>query len=273
MVQYVSLDGIAAIMFKLIFKTRVVFYALGSDILKINEHAVIFPLVNWLVERSDYVFCSSNLIETTIKSWGFTSRLKAIPSIVNLADFESNNSSIAKKWDIITVGRLDSNKNQILLIKACVSLPNFNLLIVGDGGERRFFELESSQKKLNATFLGNIPHKQVFKEMQRSLIYVHTSKSEGLPVTILEAMFVGLPVIVVDSPYAHALSAYGLKFNITKASPHDLSNAILDVYRNYSIALENSKINKQLVSEMISETFQDLTEVLDSLIQTNNYAT
>ncbi len=135
---------------------------------------------------------------------------------MNLTDLEYEAKKIT--YDVVTVGHLDSNKNQMLLIKACAFLPDFKLAIIGDGHKRLSLESESSKKNLNIVFFGNIPHKQVFKEMQRSRIYVHTSKSEGLPVTILEAMFVGLPIIIVDSPYGHVLKNYGFHFKIANVT-------------------------------------------------------
>ncbi len=55
--------------------------------------------------------------------------------------------------------------------------------------------------------------------------------------------------------------------------PDDLANKILDVSNNYSIELQISSINRQIVSKMVSETSHNLTELLNGLIQTRKLVT
>lgn len=47
---------------------------------------------------------------------------------------------------------------------------------------------------------GLIPRNEVFKKMQEAHFYISSSVLEGLPVSLLEGMYVGLPAIVSDIP-------------------------------------------------------------------------
>jgi glycosyltransferase involved in cell wall biosynthesis len=105
-------------------------------------------------------------------------------------------------FNIVTVGRLTSAKDyQGLLRSVAVALPHvpdLQLWIVGDGHEA------SSLKALVAE-LGIVQSVQFFGEqsavgdwLTRADVFVLSSVSEGLPISILEAMAAGLPTIVTD---------------------------------------------------------------------------
>ncbi len=74
---------------------------------------------------------------------------------------------------------------------------NIRLLIVGNGKERQ--NLENITEKLNLTecisFMGWVPNEAIQEYMAASDILVLPSLSEGFPVTILEAMASGLPIV------------------------------------------------------------------------------
>lgn len=99
----------------------------------------------------------------------------------------------------ISVGRLSSLKNYSLAIRAMPQvlseIPNARLVIVGDGElagdlRREAEELGVAQK---VTFAGEQSKPEDF--LARADVYLLTSHVEGLPLSVLEAMAAGLPVI------------------------------------------------------------------------------
>jgi len=128
-IQYISLDGLLALVLKRIFGVKVVLFAVGSDVLKINEHVVAYPLIRKVMVNSDFTFCASTLIKEVLERiCGDVSKLKVVPSIID--DFEYYSSP--KEFDVVTIGSLDANKNHILLLNACKLLPrSVRVLIVG----------------------------------------------------------------------------------------------------------------------------------------------
>ena len=102
-----------------------------------------------------------------------------------------------------TVGRLQTVKNQGLLVEACGLLlrqrpdlaDNWELLVVGDGPERqalqRRIEVEGlAGQAAIAGFRNDVP--SALREID---VFVLPSLNEGISNTILEAMATGLPVI------------------------------------------------------------------------------
>ncbi len=99
----------------------------------------------------------------------------------------------------ISVGRLSKEKDFATLIRAVAlvkaRIPEFRLLMVGDGAERPALETLSRELQLTetVTFLGE--RRDVPALLAQSGFYVASSRTEGISLTILEAMSVGLPIV------------------------------------------------------------------------------
>lgn len=97
-------------------------------------------------------------------------------------------------------GALIDRKNQGEAIDAFVRMKNNEsavLLLLGDGKDKK--RLEHTYSKYNNIFFrGKVAN--INDYLNASDVYLSTSKSEGLPNGVLEAMACGLPVILSDIP-------------------------------------------------------------------------
>ncbi|MBE6121076.1 MAG: glycosyltransferase family 4 protein, partial [Erysipelotrichaceae bacterium] len=108
------------------------------------------------------------------------------------------------KW-ICTAGRLHEDKDFITLIKAMKvvleRVPEAELNIYGDGPLRG--DLEKLVQDLgidkNVHFRGFI--KDLTEEMQKNSVFVFSSRSEGMPNALIEAMSLGLPCVSTDCEF------------------------------------------------------------------------
>lgn len=99
----------------------------------------------------------------------------------------------------ISVGRLSPEKDYSTLLRATKLVleqyPNFQLKLIGDGQERTL--LENLAKELGiesqVTFLGE--RSDVHEQLGRAGFFVSSSTTEGISLTLLEAMAVGLPIV------------------------------------------------------------------------------
>jgi len=100
----------------------------------------------------------------------------------------------------ITVGELNANKNHIQALKALSKLTklNFHYIIVGNGESEQ--ELKKAVNELmlqnKVSFLGF--RRDVPELLAASDVFILTSRREGLPKAVLEAMAAGLPIIATD---------------------------------------------------------------------------
>lgn len=98
-----------------------------------------------------------------------------------------------------TVGRLAPEKNQKLLIEAALPLlgPGAHLVIVGDGPERE--ALEKAIPDSVRSFVHLVGARDDIPALLSAFdLFVLSSRTEGLPLVVPEAMAVGLPVIATN---------------------------------------------------------------------------
>jgi glycosyltransferase involved in cell wall biosynthesis len=98
---------------------------------------------------------------------------------------------------IVFVGRLQTPKDPVTLLRALARLEagTFTAELVGDGPERAAVEAEIRRLGLDDSvrILGG--RDDVGGILGRADVFVLASRSEGLPLSILEAMAAGLPVV------------------------------------------------------------------------------
>lgn len=105
---------------------------------------------------------------------------------------------------IVSVGRLDANKNHEMMIRAFAALKDkysdYTLTIYGEGELRGFLRGLAGQLGVgDRIFLpGVIPN--VAAQIERAALFVLTSYSEGVSNALIEALATGLPVISTDVP-------------------------------------------------------------------------
>lgn len=98
-----------------------------------------------------------------------------------------------------TVARLVDVKDIALLLEAARILgerrDRFRVIIVGDGPERTYLEGQASAAGLTGVvdFRGEV--RPVWEALRDFHVYALTSVSEGIPLSIIEAMSVGLPIV------------------------------------------------------------------------------
>lgn len=102
---------------------------------------------------------------------------------------------------LLAVGRLHPVKNYSFLIEACSELRrqglNFMCWIVGEGPERAALSRQIVKLGLHGLvhLVGHIPHAAVNEYYRQADLVVMTSKSEGIPVALMEAMSHGKLVL------------------------------------------------------------------------------
>jgi glycosyltransferase involved in cell wall biosynthesis len=98
---------------------------------------------------------------------------------------------------VVTVGRLKPPKDYATLVRALAALPSgsFEAVIVGDGPLRSEVQAEVNQLGLADTVRLLGERADVPELLADSDLFVLSSASEGLPLSVEEAMAAGLPVV------------------------------------------------------------------------------
>lgn len=110
-------------------------------------------------------------------------------------------------FTVVAAGRLCSQKEPQLFVEAAVRSRqegrDVRWLWVG-GGEERY---ESLFRDNGVPFTGWLSRPEVLRRVSTGDVYVHTAAWEGTPLTILEAVGLGLPALIRDVPSLSGLAA------------------------------------------------------------------
>ena len=100
-------------------------------------------------------------------------------------------------WVVGTVGRLDTYKNQAMLVRAMAPLlsSDVRLVIVGDGPARAEVEAEVARLREPRWVVMTGRRMDVPRLMPAFDVFALSSKTEGLPLVVPEAMAAGLPIV------------------------------------------------------------------------------
>ena len=153
------------------------------------------------------VVVSSQLIDEQVQEYNsFKDKIKVVH---NFVDKEKINKYLSEKNDIklskntiINVGRLSNQKGQKYLIKAfskvIKKVPDAELIILGKGEleEELEFEIKKLHLEKNIKLLGYKTNPYIY--MKQASCFVLSSFFEGMPNVVLEAMYLGLPIISTD---------------------------------------------------------------------------
>jgi glycosyltransferase involved in cell wall biosynthesis len=148
-----------------------------------------------------------------------------------IIDFCSNDFTIG------SIGRLSAEKNYSGLIEAIHIIHRrgnrIKLLIIGEGPERIALEKQVAELGLEGHVMLPGYRKNARYYLPLFKVFVLSSLTEGLPITLLEAMSVGVPVVATRVGGIPEVLGYGRAgVLIPENSSEDIATAIISLFGN-----------------------------------------
>lgn len=170
---------------------------------------------------------------------------------------------------ILSIGELNKNKNQKVIIEAIAKIgdPDIHYILCGKGTE--LDKLRALVKKYhleyNVHFLGY--RTDVVDICSQCNLYVMPSYREGLPVSSLEAMYCGLPLIVSDIRGLKDIVVQGVNGYLCKSNDiDDFTRKILLLRRDKILCDSYSCKNRENVKPYcINYTKKEILTLLNSI--------
>jgi glycosyltransferase involved in cell wall biosynthesis len=156
---------------------------------------------------------------------------------------------------VLTLARLDAQKGLEYLIGAADLLPDALFLIAGDGGERRRLEALTREKGLagRVRFLGY--RDDASRLLAACDVFVLPSLFEGLPVSVLEAMAAGRPVVGTAIPGTDEAVLHGRTgLLVPPADSVALAGAIKAILSDPTLARRLGEAGRERVQQHFSAT-------------------
>lgn len=192
-------SGVPALLSDRLLKIPYVIYGRGSDVYLPGWFTKL--TAKGILKNASAVIALTEHMKDAMQAI-YSRDVIIVPNGINLneiAEREAEGGNPGKR--ILFVGRLHPVKGAQYLLGAMSivhrELPEAKLILVGDGEEREHLETLTDNLGIRecVEFAGRVPHEKVQEYMNQAEIFVLPSLSEGFPVTILEAMASGLPVI------------------------------------------------------------------------------
>ncbi len=167
----------------------------------------------------------------------------ALPATVDRSHFLDKFPQLRGKRAVLFLGRMHVKKGIDLLVKAWADVakqfPDAVLVLAGPDCENTRAALESMVEQRGMSdrvvFTGMLAREMKWSALASAHSFVLPSYSEGLSVAVLEAMGMGLPVIVSDRCHLPEVKQYGAGWQIAANVP-DLTSALEHMLSNGAAA-------------------------------------
>lgn len=195
-------------------------------------------------ELSNYVVLSPYDKEKFQKGFGISEEKMKV--IRHTCEMELLQKKKEKNKKLVMIARLDNKQKRFdLAIKAMKKLSEFSLDIYADrvGGEQELNMLKkiTKENKIDNIFFRGSTTK-VQEKLDESGIFIMTSDFEGYPITLIEAMRRGLPIVLRNTFEAAEDIVMDNGILLEKEwNEVKFVEAVRKVYDNYEYYSENSK--------------------------------
>ena len=219
-----------------------------------------------ILKRFDvkYVGVTEDSVKFLLKSGAEPSDVRMIPLAVDEQFFAFNKSDrkeirarlglADKDFLIVTTGKIEEYKGIHLVIEAIATLrkEDINLLIVGNVGKEYGLTLrkisDNANLNNNIFYHGYADHAELVKLFCACDIAVYP---KSISISHIEAMSVGLPIIVSEQDAVRHRIEYGNGFTVAEDNVVDLASKIETLYFNRDLRKEMGRNSRKLVEEKL----------------------
>jgi glycosyltransferase involved in cell wall biosynthesis len=193
-----------------------------------------------------------------------SSKIDVIPNIVENKYFETPVFNFTEKYAIqnyiLCTGNICSRKNQYNLAKACINL-NLNLVLIGNilDSELQYGEALNKliERSKNIKWIKELPNasEELVSAYYSSTLFALPSKAETQPISALEAVAMGKPLVLMDKKYAYQRYYKGaILCKSTKVT--DIENALKNALKENI----STKVNTEILNckeENVGNMYKD----------------
>jgi glycosyltransferase involved in cell wall biosynthesis len=160
-------------------------------------------------------------------------------------------------FTIVAVSRLVNIKNPFSVVTAFQRSADqtSRLVYIGDGPLRHavIAKCRAAGPEGQIEITGLIPREKVFEQLLNADLFISTSRGEGLPVAVLEAMACGCPVLLSDIP-PHREIAEGVDF-IPVIQPDDVAGFAREIRNFREMSVSERVAIGQACRRLVEERF------------------
>lgn len=229
-------------------------------------------LRRFLYSKANYVVVQTPDIQKYFSAWLPSSKLRILPNPLSPDLVAPEGNGMQRENIILNVGRLTDQKAQGFLIKAFAAInpSGWTLAIAGDGPNHDAYVdlVENLGMSEKIKLLGQ--QKNISDYYSRASIFAFTSRFEGFPNALIEAMHMGLACVSTDCPSgpSELINSGENGFLIPVDNQQELEEKLLILINDASLREEFSKLGKNTVAHFnITHVAQDWEDLIISAIK------
>jgi glycosyltransferase involved in cell wall biosynthesis len=195
--------------------------------------------IRWAAQHADGLITVSSALKQRLVELGIAAdRVRVLRNGVDLTFFHPHDRNAARRSlgftqpTLLAVGNLVPLKRHRLMVEALARLPQFELVIIGEGPERGAIELTAREHDVadRVHLLGRVPQDRLPEIYSAADLLLLVSTHEGWPNVLLESMACGTPVVVSDiRGIAEIVGAAEAGRVVVDITPSRLADTVRDV--------------------------------------------
>ncbi|MEM4435686.1 MAG: glycosyltransferase family 4 protein [Thermosphaera sp.] len=202
---------------------------------RLSVSTMIRTLVSINLLNKTLVHVVSDAIPQTLSSRGINLKSYSLLDIPVGLEYELIDQALKeipeKEYDLAYMARIAWGKGVLDLIRVVYLLKRVGIdakvMVIGEFSDEvlkeRFLKYAKELDVLrNFVFTGFVSGVKKYKMLSRAKVFVYPSRVDVFPISLLEALAVGLPAVIFNSSYAHLFGDYV----ITAQSSEEMTKAI-----------------------------------------------
>ena len=246
---YLKYSGVKRLKFYTLYYMQKQAFKKADKIIAISKNTFnsILELYPYFTKKTEIIYNGYNIMKFWVKSAAFK-----VPA-----------SSLGR-IRLISIGRLDENKNIELQIDSLIYMLDNNLLdvelyIIGTGPLESYLKkISSKYLNQNIFFLGYVDNPYPY--LKSADIFLLTSKSEGFPTVVVEALALGIPVVCTKVGGVEELLYDAINGYVVNSDIYSISSSVL---RLANKRCQNEVVKKTVQSYTLENWYNHISKILN----------
>lgn len=216
--------------------------------------------LHWMLKKADLIFVlDKDSKEQYLK---YNKNVISVDNSIVLPQGIKEKKEYHNPIKLLYVGRLSKIKRVDTIIKAVFFIKEkVELTILGDGEEKNYLQRIIKENKLEnyVHLIGAVSPIEVKTYMQENDILIMNSILEGKPMTILEAMSYGMPIITTNVGGISDLVANSKNAIFTNGTIEEILDAVIVIKKEYSFfSLESIKRSRKYDYRIVNKNIYNV---------------
>lgn len=208
----------------------------------------IYFVIEWIMARlpGTIITCSEG---EYLEARKLSKRVKLVNNGINRSEIDAfiqngigQQKSGRRRYRVFTLGRVCYQKNPVLFNEIALKMPDIDFIWIGNGN------LESELNAPNITVTGWIKRREALKIAYTADCFLLPSRWEGLPISLLEAMYLRKPCVVSDVIGNHNVIHSGVNGYVCTTS-----DEFVTAIRNMERGIKTKEMIEAAYQDILSE--------------------